>query len=33
MAGVTDRLFTYEELVGIVDEWKASQKPEQAAEG
>jgi hypothetical protein len=25
-AGVTDRLFTYEELVGIVDEWEASQK-------
>jgi len=25
-AGVTDRLFTYEELVGIVDEWEANQK-------
>ena len=25
-AGVTDRLFTYDELVGIVDEWGASQK-------
>jgi len=25
-AGVTDRRFTYEELVGIVDEWEANQK-------
>jgi hypothetical protein len=25
-AGVTDRLFDYEELIGIVDEWEASQK-------
>ncbi len=25
-AGVTDRLFSYEELIGIVDELKASQK-------
>jgi len=25
-AGVTDRLFTYEELIGIVDEWEANQK-------
>ena len=25
-AGVTDRLFTYDELVGIVDEWEANQK-------
>ncbi len=25
-AGVTDRLFSYDELVGIVDEWEASQK-------
>jgi hypothetical protein len=25
-AGVTDRLFTYEELIGIADEWEASQK-------
>jgi len=25
-AGITDRLFTYEELVRIVDEWEASQK-------
>jgi hypothetical protein len=25
-AGVTDRLFTYEELIRIVDEWEASQK-------
>jgi hypothetical protein len=22
-AGITDRLFNYEELVGIVDEWEA----------
>ena len=27
-AGVADRLFTYEELIGIVDEWKTSQKSE-----
>jgi hypothetical protein len=25
-AGITDGLFTYDELVGIVDEWEASQK-------
>jgi hypothetical protein len=31
-AGVTDRLFSYEELIGIVDEWKASQRTERAAE-
>jgi hypothetical protein len=29
-AGVTDRLFAYEELVGIVDEWEANQKAENA---
>jgi len=29
-AGVTDRLFTYEELVGIVDEWEASQKDKES---
>ena len=28
-AGVTDRLFTYEELVGIVDEWEAAQKTDE----
>jgi hypothetical protein len=25
-AGITDRLFSYEELIGIVDEWEANQK-------
>jgi hypothetical protein len=30
-AGVTDRLFSYEELVGIVDEWEASQKDQESA--
>jgi hypothetical protein len=30
-AGVTDRLFSYEELVGIVDEWEANEKAEQMA--
>jgi hypothetical protein len=30
-AGVMDRLFTYDELVGIVDEWEASQKAEESA--
>jgi IS1 family transposase len=30
-AGVTDRLFSYEELVGIVDEWEASQKDTESA--
>ena len=25
-AGVTERLFSYEELIGIVEEWEASQK-------
>jgi hypothetical protein len=25
-AGVTDRLFSYDELISIVDEWEASQK-------
>ena len=29
-AGVTDRLFTYDELVGIVDEWEASQKDKES---
>jgi hypothetical protein len=28
-AGVTDRLFSNEELIGIVDEWEATQKTEQ----
>ncbi len=31
-SGVSDRLFAYEELVGIVDEWEASQRTERAAE-
>jgi hypothetical protein len=25
-AGVTDRLFSYEELIEIVDEWEANQE-------
>ena len=25
-SGVTNRLFTYEELIGIVDGWEANQK-------
>jgi len=25
-AGVTDQLFSYEELIEIVDEWEANQK-------
>ena len=29
-AGVTDRLFTYEELIGIVDEWEANQKDKES---
>jgi hypothetical protein len=29
-AGVTDRLFSYEELIGIVDEWEASQKDKES---
>ena len=29
-AGVTDRLFSYEELVGIVDEWETIQKDKEA---
>jgi hypothetical protein len=29
-ACVTDRLFTYDELVGIVDEWEASQKDKES---
>jgi hypothetical protein len=29
-AGITDRLFTYDELVGIVDEWEASQKDKES---
>jgi hypothetical protein len=29
-ACVTDRLFAYEELVGIVDEWEASQKDKES---
>ena len=29
-AGVTDRLFTHEELVGIVDEWEASQRDKES---
>jgi len=30
-AGITDRLFSYDELVGIVDEWEANQKANEAA--
>jgi hypothetical protein len=30
-AGITDRLFSYEELIGIVDVWEANQKVEQTA--
>jgi hypothetical protein len=30
-AGVIDRLFTNDELVGILDEWDASQKAEDSA--
>ena len=29
-AGIIDRLFSYEELIGIVDEWEESQKNESA---
>ncbi len=29
-AGVTDRLFKYDELVGIVDEWEARQKDKES---
>ena len=29
-AGVTDRLFSYDELIGIVDEWEASQKDKES---
>lgn len=31
-AGVTDRLWSLEDIVGIVDEWEASQRTERAAE-
>jgi hypothetical protein len=30
-AGVTDRLFSYDELIGIVDEWEASQTDTESA--
>ena len=30
-AGVTNRLFTYEELIAIVDEWEANQKERERA--
>jgi IS1 family transposase len=31
-AGVTDRLWSLEDIIGIVDEWEASQRTERAAE-
>jgi hypothetical protein len=29
-AGVTDRLFSFDDLIGIVDEWEASQKDQES---
>ena len=29
-AGVTDRLFSYDEQIGIVDEWEESQKDKES---
>ena len=31
-SGIVDHLFSFENLIGIVDEWEASQRTERAAE-